>query len=384
MARFGSIRETTMKTGPIIILGGYGGTGQFVSRLLLKETTAEIIIAGRSIHKAGEFCSRLRGEFPGRTIAPRYADASDYNSLVTAFRNTSLVLVASTTPQHVQKVAEAALTAGTDYLDYHFQQSTVPMLEALAPRIEKEDRCFITQAGFHPGLPSAFARYAAQYFDRYQKAVIGMAMNVRIEKAESVVELVDEIGSPSGEIFKGKKWRQATYEDVRKIDLGPHFGVRSCYPIKLAEMRLLPQMFGLEETGVYVAGFNWFVDYIAFPLAFLFFTIRKGFGRHFLARVLAWGINTFSPSRQGVFLVLDAAGEKGEKPITLRLIAEHNDAYEFTAIPVVACLRQYLDGAIAKPGLWRMGHVVDPGRLIKDMERMGVIIQGKGFPENST
>jgi len=78
---------------------------------------------------------------------------------------------------------------------------------------------------------------------------------------------------------------------------------------------------------------------------------------------------------------LDAAGEKGEHPVALRLIAEHDDAYEFTAIPVVACIRQYLDGDIAKPGLWRMGHVVDPGRLIKDMERVGVQIQVKGFPE---
>jgi saccharopine dehydrogenase (NAD+, L-lysine-forming) len=364
----------TMKTGPIIVLGGYGGTGQFVSRLLLKETTADIIIAGRSIRKAEECCARFRKEFPGRTIAPRYADASEYGSLVTAFRNTSLVLVASTTPRHVQKVAEAALTAGADYLDYHFDQSTVPTLEALAPRIEKEGRCFITQAGFHPGLPSAFVRHAARHFDRYRKAVIGMAMNARIEKAESVVELVDEIGSPSGEIFKEKMWRKVTYKDARKMDLGPHFGVRSCYPIKLAEMRRLPEMFGLEETGVYAAGFNWFVDYIAFPLAFLFFTIRKGLGRNFLAKVLVWGINTFSSSRQGVFLVLDAAGEKGGHPVTVRLIAEHTDAYEFTAIPVVACIRQYLDGVFANPGLWMMGHVVDPGRLMKDMERMGIKI----------
>ena len=365
----------TRRAGPIIILGGYGGTGRTVSRMLLKETTADVVIAGRSIRKAEEWCARFRVEFPGRTIAPRYADASEYGSLVTAFRNTSLVLVASTTPRHVQKVAEAALTAGADYLDCHFDQSTVPILEALAPRIEKEGRCFITQAGFHPGLPSAFVRHAARHFDRYRKAVIGMAMNARIENAESVHELVDEIGSPSGEVFRGKVWRKATYKDVRRMDLGPHFGVRSCYPIRLAEMRRLPEMFGLEETGVYAAGFNWFVDYIAFPLAFLFFTIRKGLGRQFLANVFVWGINTFSSSRQGVFLVLEAAGEKGGHPVTVRLIAEHADAYEFTAIPVVACVRQYLDGVISRPGLWMMGHVVDPVRLLKDMERMGINMQ---------
>ena len=36
---------------------------------------------------------------------------------------------------------------------------------------------------------------------------------------------------------------------------------------------------------------------------------------------------------------------------------------------------EYLDGSIAKPGLWMMGHVVDPVRLMNDMERMGIKIQ---------
>ncbi len=114
------------------------------------------------------------------------------------------------------------------------------------------------------------------------------------------------------------------------------------------------------------------------------FSIKKGLGRHFVARVLVWGINTFSSSQQGVFLVLDAAGGKDEHPVTVRLVAEHNDAYEFTAIPVVACIRQYLDGEIAHPGLWMMGHVVDPIRLMEDMERMGVKIRVQAFPDNST
>jgi saccharopine dehydrogenase (NAD+, L-lysine-forming) len=36
---------------------------------------------------------------------------------------------------------------------------------------------------------------------------------------------------------------------------------------------------------------------------------------------------------------------------------------------------QYLDGSIAKPGLWIMGHVVNPPRLMEDMKRMGVEVR---------
>jgi len=54
---------------------------------------------------------------------------------------------------------------------------------------------------------------------------------------------------------------------------------------------------------------------------------------------------------------------------------EHHSAYDFTVIPVIATLKQYIDGSIRKPGLWMMGHIVDPDRLLDDMRQMGVSIQ---------
>lgn len=202
-----------------------------------------------------------------------------------------------------------------------------------------------------------------------------MAMNARIGKAESVYELVDEIGDYSSDIFKDGKWKKGNYKDLKKVDFGPPFGVRNCYPIQMEEIRPLPQMFGLHEVGVYVAGFNWFVDYLVFPLALLLFKIKKGLGRHLVASLMVWGINNLSPSQQWVSFLVDAEGEKHGQRIKVRVMAQHPDAYDFTAIPVVACLQQYLDGRIAKPGLWMMGHVVDPVRLMNDMERMGLRIQ---------
>ena len=200
-------------------------------------------------------------EFPGKRVLARYADASDYESLVAAFKGVTIVIVASTTTKYVKQVAQAAIDVGIDYLDIHYQQNIVPILNALTPSIKEAGRCFITQAGFHPGLPSVFVRYAAPNFDLYKKAVISTAMNARIENSEPVYEILDEI-----------------------------------------------------------------VDW---------------------------------------------------KPVKIRLAAEYNDAYYFTAIPVVACIAQYLDGSIVKPGLWMMGHVVDPVRLMNDMERMGIKIQMK-------
>lgn len=355
-------------------MGACGGTGRPICRWLLKTTDVAIIVSSRNIKEAEEFSAQLSKEFPLKHISTAFADASDYQSLVSAFENISLVIDATTAVDYVHNVARAVLETKADYLDFHFEQKVVAGLERLRKQIEASGKTFITQAGFHPGLPASFVIYAAPRFDEMKKAIIGMAMNSKIEKPESIYELVDVLADYNADIFKNGKWRKATFSDSKQINFGKRFGIKTCYPLQMEEMRKLPDMFPLEETGVYVAGFNWFIDYFVIPLAMLLSKIKKGSGRHFIAKLLVFGFDHFSNNNRGVEFILEVEGKQNGVQRRFRVLAEHDDAYEFTAIPVVACVRQYLDGII-KPGLWMMGHVVDPNRLMKDMEEMGIRIE---------
>ncbi len=67
------------------------------------------------------------------------------------------------------------------------------------------------------------------------------------------------------------------------------------------------------------------------------------------------------------------------------LILYHEDGYAFTAIPAAACLLQYHDGSISRPGLWLQANVVEPQRFMRDMLRMGIRahrddLEGQGAP----
>ncbi|MBU0667520.1 saccharopine dehydrogenase NADP-binding domain-containing protein [Patescibacteria group bacterium] len=358
----------------LLILGGYGGTGRILSRLLLKETDARLIIAGRTIEKAEELADKLNRDFPGGRASARFADAADRRSLDYAFKGTHMVIVASTTTDYVAQVAAAALDANIDYLDYHYPQKIVPVLNGLAPEIEKKGRCFITQAGFHPGLPSVFVRYGVKNFDQYDKALIAMTMNAKFEKTESLYELFDDIADWEAYIYTNGSWEKATYNDARKFNFGQGFGIKKCVPIQMEEMRPLPSMLGLKETGVYVSGFNWFIDYMVLPLAMILFKIKRGFGRKLITSLIVRSSAVFSSKNRGVVFLLEAEGKKHNKDVKVRVEARYNDPYKFTAIPIVACLKQYFDGSINKPGLWMMGHLADPDLLLKDMKRMGVKI----------
>jgi saccharopine dehydrogenase (NAD+, L-lysine-forming) len=79
----------------------------------------------------------------------------------------------------VEVVAKASLQENIDYLDIHYPQQRVAVLKNLAEQIKAQGRCFITQAGFNPGLPSVLVLLAKSHFTRYEKARVGVAMNTR-------------------------------------------------------------------------------------------------------------------------------------------------------------------------------------------------------------
>jgi saccharopine dehydrogenase (NAD+, L-lysine-forming) len=371
-----------MKT--ILLLGGYGRIGPWVAHWLLRETDAALVVAGRHLEKAEQLAARLNASVGGRRVTARAADAAQADSLAAALRDIQLVVDNTPTTQYTEPVAQAALAGGVDYLDFHYPGQGLASLRALAPDIARAGRCFISQAGFHPGLLAPLVRFVAPRFSKCQQAAIGLVMNFRgVSYTESAREFMEELGTYQGSVCRGGKWQPVGWRECRSFDFGPGFGVRPGVALEFAELRDLPELYGLQELGCYAAGFNWFVDWLVFPLAILLGKVRRGLGAAWLGRAWAWGMNTFARPPYGVALRLEAQGEAAGRPLAVHVVLEHADVFEFTAIPVVACLRQYLDGSIAKPGLWLMGEVVEPGRLFQDLRRMGVRLETDAPTEGS-
>jgi saccharopine dehydrogenase (NAD+, L-lysine-forming) len=371
-----------MKT--ILLLGGYGRIGPWVAHWLLRETDASLIVAGRHKEKAEQLAARLNASVPGKRVTALAADAAQADSLSAALRHVQLVVDNTPTTQYTAQVARAALAASVDYLDFHYPAQGLASLRALAPDIARSGRCFISQGGFHPGLLAPLVRFVAPRFVNYQKAAIGLAMNVcGVSYTESAREFMEELGSYQGSLCRGGTWQPVGWREGRSFDFGPRFGVRPCVALDFAELRGLPELYGIQELGCYAAGFNWFVDCLVFPLGILLGKVKRGLGAAWLGRAWAWGMNHCSRPPYGVVMRLEAEGEAEGRPLVVHVVLEHADVFEFTAIPVVACLRQYLDGSIARPGLWLMGEVVEPVRLFDDLKRMGVRIETEAPTEAS-
>jgi saccharopine dehydrogenase-like NADP-dependent oxidoreductase len=380
--------EVTRMPKTILILGGYGNTGTLLARWLLGETDACLVLSGRDLGKAERLASELKQANPAQAsrLIARRADASDPVSLAAALQGVDLLLVASSTVQYTREVAAAALDARIDYLDIQYSTYKVSVLNSLRDEIETAGLCFITDGGFHPGLPAALVRYAAASFDALESAIVGSVIKIDWRSLnlpdETAMELVQELKDYQALVFRQGVWQKAGWLDTwayRSLDFGSPFGKQYCAPMFLEEMRSLPQSFPtLVETGFYVGGFNWFVDWLVLPLAMVGLRLVGDRGLKPAARLMRWGLQTFSKPPYGTLLKLEAKGVRDSQPAAFSLTLSHDDGYQFTAIPVVATLLQYLDGSIRQAGLFTQANLVEPARLIDDMQRMGVSVRAAG------
>jgi hypothetical protein len=171
------------------------------------------------------------------------------------------------------------------------------------------------------------------------------------------------------QIFKNGVWTKPSSWDMRKFDFGPEIGKRDTYSMFFEEMHCLPEMYPtLKNTGFYISGSNLIADLLVTPIVFIGLKLFPKYGIRPLGKFMWWAMGRAKPPYK-VVLKVEAKGLLGAKPTHVHARCEHEDGYELTAIPVVACLMQY--ETIRRPGLHMMGHLPDPDQLFKDMESMG-------------
>jgi saccharopine dehydrogenase (NAD+, L-lysine-forming) len=357
-----------------LILGGYGFVGKLLAKYLLEEsTTTHLILGGRNLEKARAFAKELGNELRVSTIR---VDATDRDSLRLALKdaNVDFLLNAAPTSHATETVIKVALEAKVDYLDLQLSSEKMRILKNFESEIKESGLCFITEAGFHPGLPSAMVRYTATQMDSITSALGCGYLNMGkdLPYSEAVDELMEAFIHYQAQVFKNGKWTKPGSWDMRNFNMGEEIGERMCYSLFLEEFRELPKMYPtLRDTGFYMSGSNWLADIFVFPIVMLGLKIAPQTLLRPLGKFMWWGMQQ-SPPPFVAALQVEATGEKDGKDLRFQIRVEHKDAYEMTVIPVVACLAQYLDGSIREPGLHIMGQVVEPKRLFEDMERLGI------------
>lgn len=368
----------------ILLLGGYGNAGKAIATHLLQHVAdIEVMIAGRDLTKAENVVEELTSKYTDRKVGALQVDISDAEQLAAAFRQCDFVVNAASAMEHTGQVVQALIRGKKSCLDTQLSlPKKLEILRKYTAQLAEAGVTYITDSGFHPGMPAALVRWGAMQLDELEVGNVYCALKVdwaSIKYSPSTqLEMLSEFEHFDTTVYKDQSWSKLSMMAPRRYDFGEPFGEQSCTPMCLEELRELPtHLPNLKETGFYVTGFNTFVDYLILPIIMIGIKILpKRWARH-LMKLFIWG-TTFSKPPFGVQLEAVCRGYKNNEPHTLRLSLRHTDAYVLTAIPVVACIKQWLEGKITAPGLHFQANVVEPEQFLQDLQNMGIDIRKNG------
>jgi saccharopine dehydrogenase (NAD+, L-lysine-forming) len=354
----------------IVCLGGYGTVARYVLPLAAAELDAEYVIAGRTLDRVREVAAALARQFPNSLFEAVFADAADDASLAFAFRGADLVVVTASVVAHTAAVARAVLEANSDWLDVLLSsQAKLAALRAQEAAIRAAGRCWITDGGFHPGLPAALIRFAERQLGAVESADVACYLHIDWHaesiSPDSVHEFAEEIAHAEMSMLRDGKWAPASRGDGAKIDFGGWMGVRDCIPMALDELRTLPEdLPHLRNARFLIAGLHPLVDYVVFPSV----AVGSRLGLQEPAEhLLRWALRRIS--KPPFAAVLQAEVLSPTKRMRIRV--SHSDAYLMTAAPVAWCIRQWAERRHT-PGLQYQARFVDPHRMLAYLEHCGV------------
>lgn len=363
----------------IVLLGASGNAGREIARLLTPSLCADdvVVLAGRSADRLAATEAVTSGP---ATVRVETVDATDDESVRRLVAGAGLVVVTVSLPHRVPALARIVADAGADWYDTMLSSRTkLAALRELGPQLRSSGLCFVTDGGFHPGLPAALVRWAARRIDALETAVVygGMRLDWRAETlADSTVEeMLTEFADFDMTTYIDGTARPLTWSECPKIDFGPPIGRKSCVPMYLAEMESLPSDIPtLRTCGFYVGGFSTTFDYLALPL--IMGLAKVPALRREAISLTRWSMARLAspPPPHRLSVRLEATGMHAGVPAAAQLEITGEDGYLMTAAPVVACLRRLIDGTARHPGLTLQAEILDPDDLLGELEGMGLSV----------
>ncbi|WP_413594910.1 saccharopine dehydrogenase NADP-binding domain-containing protein [Citrobacter youngae] len=358
------------------VLGATGRAGRTIALTLIENGVHDVVLIGRDNNRLEQLQQELESV---STVSPAFFTVSLDNSLSLnlAFKSIDMVVIAISSAEKLPSVIDAALDTKTDCLDIFLCSDRKRLiLESYQQKIHEAGIVYITDGGYHPGVPAAMARFAEQISPGLSTINIyssfGVDWGEKTLSEQAMITFMEDVLSTKMCFLEEGKW--CTGMKVVRFSLrdkNQHF-----FPIDLDEMRFLTTYIPtLKNAGFFAAGFGVFIDYIMVPIFLFLVKISPRF-IGLVARMFAFTLKMLCNNERFALLHLRGEGSHEEIEITI----SHGDAYGLTALPVVACLKQYTENR-AKPGVYRQAIYVEPLEFINDLKSMGVSVNLNRIPK---
>ena len=374
----------------VLVVGGYGNFGQFITRLLVEEQNIQLIIAGRSITKAKKWAHKLNHEnAKSKGVKEQILTGEsviEYISLDIQgdiFKNLVLlkpnIVIHTSGPFQNQAyhVAEACIKYGCHYIDLADGREFVCGIDQLNERARERGVVVISGASSVPCLTSTIVDYHATDFNFIDHLDYGITTAQKAPRGVATVcAILGYVGKPFTTLidgvwrkvfgwqdiqlkqFSGLGWRLLGNCDVPDLEL---------FPKRYPELKTIRFKAGIEVKSLHTLlwlfswGARWKWINNLQRSASLFHNIAKLF-------------NFFGTSNSAFYMLLTGQDHSGKrKKVSFELVARSGCGVYIPCIPSVLITKKLINGEFnIAPGAYACIGMVTRNEYLQALQGMNI------------
>jgi len=339
-------------TTRVLIIGGYGNFGRFISRSLAREPALQLIIAGRSHVKARALAAEL--EAAHRPEAVALDITADLTASLSKIHPNVTIHTSGPFQAQGYEVAKACIEAGSHYIDLADGREFVAGIGSLDRAARDKGVLVVSGASSVPCLTAALVDHYRNAFGRLESLDYGITTAQKTTRGlATTAAILSYTGKPFTTLIDGK--RQAVYgwqglHARRYTGLGRRW-LGNC---EIPDLALFPERYPSLKTIRFYAG-------LELPLVHWTLWLLSGLVRIGLIRKLeraaplllrtAFLFDRFGTDNSAFHMVLGGTDKDGtRKQITFELIARQGDGPYIPCMPAILLTRKFAQGEIDRTG----------------------------------
>lgn len=332
----------------VLVIGGYGNFGCFITRRLAKVDNLHVIVAGRSLEKAQALAQEVGGE----------AYLLDINSdLAEALAEIKPDIVIHTSGPFQSQgydVAEACIECQTHYIDLADGREFVAGIEALDAKAKKAGVLVVSGASSVPCLTSALVDHYKNNFETLESLDYGITTAQKTTRGlATTAAILSYTGKAFETLIDGKKQSIFGWQGLRARKY-PKLGWRLLGNCNVPDLEIFPSRYPELKTVRFYAGLE--LPFIHITLWFLSWLVRIGLIKNLepvapLLLKLSFMFDWLGTANSGFYMTLSGKDKNGaDKTINFELTAQSGDGPYIPCMPAILLCKKLANGEITNFG----------------------------------
>ncbi len=341
-------------TKRVLIIGGYGNFGSFITKTLAKEANVQLIIAGRSAEKAQKIASELDVVNAAESVVLDICE--DITDILQTIKPDIVIHTSGPFQEQGYKVAEACIAQGTHYLDLADGRKFVEGITELDAKAKDKRVLVVSGASSVPCLTSALIDHYLPEFETLETLDYGITTAQKTARGlATTAAILGYTGKSFKTLINGRLnniygWQGLRARKYRGL------GWRLLGNCDVPDLALFPERYPTLKTVRFYAGLEiWFIHITLWALSWL---VRIGLIRRLekiapLLLRISFLFDWLGSSISAFHMVLSGKGKnKEDKLIEFELIAKSGDGPYIPCMPAILMAKKLVNGEMNKYGAY--------------------------------